>query len=86
MSARQDARKAGSALMSALLIGASSLVLAADDEIPEMDFIEYLGIWEESDDEWLIFDEEEQQVVADADERIDLAPEGKESAESDDED
>lgn len=72
--------------VSRLLLAASllccSLVLAADDEIPDMDFLEYLGSWEESDEEWLIF--------ADAtgnteEERSDPVPQGEESAESDDE-
>lgn len=71
-----------SGILPALLLGASSLVLAADDEIPEMEFIEYLGIWEESDEEWLMFEEP---ATADTDERIDPAPEGEESKEKDDE-
>ena len=59
-----------------------SLVLVADDEIPDMEFLEYLGSWEESDEEWLIF--------ADAngnkeEERSDPVPQGEESAEKDDE-
>ena len=66
------------------LLGVCSLVLAADDEVPEMDFIEYLGLWEESDEEWLMFHEEDEQI-AESDERIDPAPQGNESAETDDE-
>lgn len=30
----------------------------ADDEPPDIDFLEYLGSWEESDDEWLLFSDE----------------------------
>lgn len=67
--------------MPALMLSASGLVLAADDEIPEMEFIEYLGLWEESDAEWLMFEEP---VTADTDERIDPAPQGEESEEKDD--
>ena len=61
----------------------SGLVLAADAEIPEADFLEYLGMWEESDEEWLIIDS--QQVAQESDERIDPVPEGEESTGSSDE-
>jgi len=69
------------ALLGSLLMGCS-LVLAADDEVPDAEFLEYLGIWEESDKEWLILEE---QVIADAEERSDPVPEGEESTEKPDE-
>jgi len=69
------------AIMGSLLLGCS-LVLAADEEIPDPDFLEYLGSWEESDEEWLIFDEP---VTAEAEERSDPVPEGEESTEKTDE-
>jgi hypothetical protein len=69
------------ALLSSLLMGCS-LVLAADDEIPDVDFLEYLGLWEESDEDWLIFDEP---ITADAEERSDPVPQGEESTETNDE-
>ena len=47
-----------------------------------MEFLEYLGLWEESDEEWLIID---RQIAIESDERIDPAPQGEESAEKDDE-
>jgi len=73
-----------------LLLGVCGLVLAADDELPGGELLEYLGSWEESDDEWLMFDSEneqvaDEQVANDTDERIDPAPKGEESAENDDE-
>ncbi|MDH3613518.1 MAG: hypothetical protein OEU90_00570 [Gammaproteobacteria bacterium] len=68
-------------LLGSLLMGCS-LVLAADDEIPDAEFLEYLGLWEESDEDWLIFDEP---VTADAEERSDPVPQGEESAETTDE-
>ena len=61
---------------------ACSLVLAADEEAPDVEFLEYLGLWEESDADWLIFDEV---VTADTEERSDPAPEGEESTEKTDE-
>lgn len=66
------------------LLLASGLALAADSEIPDMEFLEYLGMWEESDDEWLVFAEGDA-VKADSDERNDPAPQGEESTEQDDE-
>ena len=73
-------------LLPGLLLGVCGLVLAADNELPEAEFLEYLGSWEESDEEWLIFDLDGEQLLADSDERIDPAPQGEESAEEDDED
>ncbi len=69
------------AMLSVMLMGCS-LVLAADDEIPDAEFIEYLGLWEESDEDWLIFNEP---ITADAEERSDPVPEGEESTETSDE-
>lgn len=71
--------------LSVLLLGTAGVV-AADEELPEMDFLEYLGMWEESDEEWLALDDPEALLAADdSDERIDPAPEGEESRENDDE-
>lgn len=64
------------------LLGSCSLALAADGEIPEMDFVEYLGMWDESDEDWLIFDEP---TAADTDERTDPLSEGEDSTEKVDE-
>ena len=70
------------ALIGSLLMGAS-LVLAADEELPDPDFLEYLGVWEESDEDWLLFEEP---VTADLEERTDPVPEeGEESTEKTDE-
>ena len=59
-----------------------ALAEAEDYEVPDMEFLEYLGLWEESDEEWLLLDEE---GVADNDERSDPVPEGEESPETEDE-
>jgi len=63
-----------------LLIG--GLAQSAGDELPDEDFLEYLGLWEESDEDWLIFNEP---VTADNQERTDPAPDGEESTETEDE-
>ena len=55
---------------------------AEDEELPDIELLEFLGLWEEIDDDWLLLDEEE---VAENDERSDPVPEGKESTETEDE-
>jgi hypothetical protein len=63
-------------------IGTSAIAETELEEVPEMEFLEYLGIWEESDEDWLLLDEEE---VAENDKRRDPVPEGEDSTESEDE-
>ena len=75
------------AVIGALLLGCS-VVLAAEEEVPDPEFLEYLGLWEESDEDWLMFsdplnadnnaDNRDQQ-------RNEPAPEGEESMEKPDE-
>ena len=58
----------------------------AEEEQPDMEFLEYLGSWEESDEDWLLFDAPESAAVAaEEQKRSDPAPDGKDSTESDDE-
>jgi hypothetical protein len=67
------------------LFGCSGLVVA-DDEQPDMEFLEYLGSWQESDEDWLLFDgQENEPVAADGNKRSGPELEGKESTESEDE-
>jgi hypothetical protein len=70
------------AFIGSLLIGAS-VVLAADEKLPDPDFLEYLGAWGESDEDWLLFEEV---ATAELEERTDPVPEkGEESTEKTDE-
>ena len=68
----------------ASLLMLCSVLVVADEELPEIEFIEYLGLWEESDEDWMMFSDpikagnEEQ-------ERSEPVPEGKESTEKHDE-
>jgi hypothetical protein len=78
MSARGSCKNA----LLVLAFGAAGTVLAAEAEEPEMEFVEYLGLWEESDEEWLMVDH---QMTVESEERIDTVPEGEESREDDDE-
>jgi hypothetical protein len=78
MSARSRHRHA----LLVVALGAAGVALAAETEEPEMEFVEYLGLWEESDEEWLMV---EHQMNLESGERIDPVPEGEESREDDDE-
>ena len=60
----------------------SSLLLAAEAEAPDTEFLEYLGMWEESDEDWLLLDET---VMAENEERKDPVLDGEESTENEDE-
>ncbi len=66
-------------LSGALLSG--GVALAADDAMPEVAFLEYLGMWEQSDDEWLALEDDDSVQAAEPDERLDPAPRGEESTE-----
>lgn len=69
------------ALIGALLLF-GGLVQGADEEMPDEDFLEYLGLWEESDEDWLMFD---RPTTTENEERTDPVPDGKESTEKEDE-
>ncbi len=57
-------------------------VMAADEDALESDFLEYLGMWEESDEDWLMLDETS---IAAEEERSAAEGEGEESPENEDE-
>ena len=78
-------RRHAQGVLPGLLLGICGVVLAADNELPDGEFLEYLGSWEESDEEWLIFDQDGELVAADSDEKVDPALQGEESTEKDDE-
>ena len=79
-------------ILSVFLLGFCSVAVVADEELPEIEFLEYLGLWEESDEEWLMFSDPlnaDNSVDGRSDnkdqQRNDPAPEGKESMEKPDE-
>ncbi len=76
------------ALKVAVLCGlfACNCAVAADDEVmPDMEFLEYLGSWEDSDEDWVVLAAEAVEQVASEDERTDPAAKKEESVEIDDE-
>ena len=70
------------ALLFAVALCSGGLAVAAEDEVPDADFLEYLGMWEESDEDWVIIDGV---TTADAEERSDPVPEREESREKENE-
>lgn len=71
-------------MLTGVLLFAGGAVLAADDKLPDEDFLEYLGSWEESDEDWLMFEQEsrkEERKRGDSDAQED----DEESAETKDE-
>ena len=67
------------------LIGASGLVAAEDAEAPDLEFLEYLGSWEEAEEDWvLLAPEVNPEKDNNNDESVD-APDGEKLAELDDE-
>ncbi len=67
------------------LFGCSGIVAADDDVMPDMEFLEYLGSWEESDEDWVILAAEAAEQVASEDKRTDPASKEKEPVETGDE-
>jgi len=67
-------------------LACTGLVLAADEVPPDLEFLEYLGSWEESDEDWLMFTEAvDKPVTDDHSKQPENVPEGKNSAELEDE-
>ncbi len=69
-------------LMCTVVLCASANARAEEAELPDMDFLEYLGMWEESDEEWLLLEDD---AVVDKQKRVKPVPEGEEPAETEDE-
>ena len=69
-----------------LVCGLWLAAAAGAEEQPERDveveFLEYLGMWEQTDEDWLLYDIEETVVM---EERNEPAPEGEVSTEMEDE-
>ncbi len=77
--------RASRVLLPALVLGCG-LVAAEESEAPEAEFIEYLGMWEQSDSEWMMFEPDDAQATAEIEaQRSDPVPQGEESKELDDE-
>ena len=61
-------------------------ISAADEEQPDLELLEYLGSWEESDEDWLMFTEAADKPVTDDDSKqTEKVLDEKNSAELEDE-
>ena len=60
----------------------AAAAIAGEELPPDTEFLEYLGMWEETDEDWLLLDEI---ALVENMERSDPVPEGEESMEDDDE-
>jgi len=58
-----------------------TVVAAEEEPAPEAEFIEYLGMWDLTDEDWQLLEDE----MAAAEERSEPAPEGEDSTETEDE-
>ena len=85
LASNKDAGSLCRLLLLWVVLGFSSALLAADAELPEMEFLEYLGLWEESDEDWVLLSGDAGTQVAAEDARTDTEPKGEESAENEDE-
>ncbi len=79
---KQTAMSARHTALASALVLSGGLLLAEELEQPDTEFLEYLALWEGSDEDWLIFEET---VVAETEERSDPVPQGEESTETEDE-
>jgi len=73
-------------ILACCLLGISGGVTAGDDELPDVEFLEYLGSWDESDEDWLLVSDVKrvrEEIMKN--EGSDPAPEGEESMETEDE-
>lgn len=67
------------------LFGTVPVAAAADEEVQDAEFLEYLGSWDETDEDWLLFTDAAAEQIAADDKRTDPASKDKESVESDNE-
>jgi len=67
------------------LCGYSGAALADNAEQPDMEFLEYLGSWEASDEDWVLLAADMEEETGSDDEKSDLEPQAEKVAELDDE-
>jgi hypothetical protein len=84
-----DSKQAETVLKVAVLwglMGCSGVVAAQETNMPDLEFLEYLGSWEESDEDWVLLTEKtDRHEESDQDDGKDPAPDGETLAELDDE-
>jgi hypothetical protein len=70
------------------LLTCGGVAIAQETEAPDLAFLEYLGSWEESDEDWVLFSLEEANAAKsdDSGKETDPAPQEEKVAELEDED
>ena len=61
--------------------GCAGVALADEEEIPDLEFLEYLGSWDESDEDWVLLAENDAEEALDDESKP--APQGDKVAELD---
>ena len=77
-----SARRQVAVLVCGLWLAAAAGAEEQPERDVEVEFLEYLGMWEQTDEDWLLYDIEETVVM---EERNEPAPEGEVSTEIEDE-
>lgn len=67
------------------LFGYAGVALADEQEVPDLEFLEYLGSWDDSDEDWVLFASEDDVQEGQGDEDGMSAPQGEKVAELEDE-
>ena len=68
------------------LLVLSAAAAAEEEEVPDLEFLEYLGSWEASDEDWIIFTEVDETEKASKEKgESDPPPDGEKLAELEDE-
>jgi hypothetical protein len=73
-----SARRQVAVLVCGLWLAAAAGAEEQPEKDLEVEFLEYLGMWEQTDEDWLLYDVEEAVVL---EERSEPAPEGEVSTE-----
>jgi hypothetical protein len=71
-------------LVSATLLSGGNAI-AEDDDSPDAEFLEYLGSWEGTDEDWLLFSKDVDAESVEEETRSDPVPADDESREQDNE-
>ena len=82
-----SARRTGTWLLAITTLVAAGLTVAQEENTPDLDFLEYLGSWEEAEEDWVLLTDgaEPGEEEEDRAKEGDPAPDGEKMAELDDE-
>lgn len=67
------------------LFGYGGVTFADEQEVPDLEFLEYLGSWDDSDEDWVLFATDADEQAREEDDNSKPAPQGEKVAELEDE-